>query len=205
MRREYEYGQEKAFANLEKRANETMLERAAKIGGSAGISGGLLGLGAGLFGGARSLGALGRAALTGGVLSSGVATGANLVGSALVDGSEEDPSANTRRGAIGGGLVGGTAGGAAGLALSRDGQAAGKIGKALPGIAKEGSLLNRGLQFARRHPLGALAGAAGGALLGASAGAFQGADEGMQYDAVMNELRRQRGMNELRRQRGDEL
>lgn len=204
-KRDFEYGYQKAMQAqmAEDAANQrkqvpSIWDRATNIGAASAVSGGLIG-------GALSLltrggiGRLLRNAALGAAGAGGIAAGANVAGTPLVSGDEEtDASINTRRGLVGGGLVGSAAGAGLGVAatnprlhsaVTRSPIATRAIRAA--GIAPEASsLLQRGIALARRNPYGAVAGGILGALGGAGAGAFLGADEGMQYDVLMQEMRR---------------
>jgi hypothetical protein len=127
-----------------------------------------------------------RNAIHGALAAGGIASGGNLVGSKMFDG--DDPSINTRRGAAGGAIVGGGAGAYIGSKLLNPGsEIASKLGiGAESGIQAMYSKLGK-------SRIGVPLGIAAGALGGAAAGAYQGSDEGMQYDVLVNEIRRLRG------------
>lgn len=156
--------------------------RQATLSGAA--SGGALGGISALLGGARSKAALLKAALLGAGAGGALAGGTNILGTAIMgEPSEEDATAYTRRGALGG-LVGGGLLGAGLGALA----AKGKI--RIPGDPNLVSdyFKRLGMGGAGAAKKGAIAGALG---LGAAA-SYQGADEGMQVDAINQELLRRR-------------
>jgi hypothetical protein len=161
--------------------SEENLSRAGQIGLSGGVTGAILG-GAGSSFTAPNIKSILKAAAIGAGTSAGIASGANLAGSAIMSGDEEDENANMRRGAVGGGLLGGAAGTGLG-AMATTGR--------MPNAAA-GSLLQKTVEALRRRPYGALVGALGGALVGTAAGSYLGADEGMQYDTIERELGRRR-------------
>lgn len=195
-----EYGYDKMMRRIFQKEQESKLERAAKIGGASALSGGVI-AGAGSLLAASNIKQMIRNILLGAGTFGGIASGANLVGTAVVPGDEEtDASINTRRGLVGGGLLGSAAGAGLGVAAAspRLNQAVAKSPLARRAMVASGivpeasSLLQRGIAAARRNPYGAVAGGILGALGGAGAGAFLGADEGMQYDVLIQEMRRQR-------------
>ena len=172
-----DYGYQKLMKRRQEESNSEILRRAGAVGASGAISGGLLGSVGSLLtsGNPKSiLKALGVGALGGGALASG----ANVVGSMVHPGARDDDAAiNTKRGGLGGAVVGGLAGSALG--------ASGTI----PGAAAE-SVLGKFASKLKGSKYGGLAGGVLGALAGAGAGAFMGSDEGMQYDSIVNEMKR---------------
>jgi hypothetical protein len=152
-------------------------KRAAAVGLSGGISGALIGGAGSMLASANPrniLRAIGLGALGG----AGIAGGANVAGSLAYPGEQtDDPSINTRRGGVGGGVMGAVGGAALGAAGSRFG-------------ASPTSAVGKIMQGALARRFGPLLGAGLGAAGGAGVGAFVGSDEGMQYDAILNEIRR---------------
>lgn len=145
----------------------------AAEGGAA--SGGLLGLGTSLMGGASVRKALRNAAasalLAGGVSGAGVGVGTAALGEPHEE-DEDDPNPYTRRGAVGGAIAGGGAGALLGAALAK-------------GYLRAPAELGALNKLAGKHPLlGALAGGTVGAL----AGGYKAGDEGMQVDFLQHEL-----------------
>lgn len=199
---DYEYGQNKANNRLyverlkekqseDNKLQDSLIDRLKSIGISGAISGTILGAGGAALGGVRGLSRLAKAGLMGGAGSSALATGANLVGSAIEPSQdEEDSTINTRRGLYGGLLAGGLAGGALG--------ALGATGKLKPLYFMSSKMpsniftdyIAKTAASSLSSPAKAvIGGAIGGGALG-SAGGFVGADEGMQYDTIMNEARK---------------
>jgi hypothetical protein len=160
---------------------------------SGGVSGALLGGGGSLLGGARSIGKVGKAAAIGALLSGGLSAGSGMLGEAVTPrGDPDDPQANTKRGAIGGGLAGGLVGAGAGALLAGKSGLSRTVKAALMRQTGRG-LLSKGIGKVAT-PLG---GALGIGALGAAVGAYQGSDEGMQADFIEN-LRRDERRRRLR-------
>ncbi len=151
-----------------------MRDDVKRAAASGGLSGAILGGGSALISGMGLKKAL-RNALIGGLGSGALAgTGVGVGGALLGDPEEGEINPNTRRAALGGGLVGGAAGAGAGLALSKG------IGKAIPAIGKH----EIARFLSKRNPaLAAALGLGAGALVGG----FHGGDEGMQVDFLQNE------------------
>jgi hypothetical protein len=185
MRDPFEYGQEKAQKRQSEKANE-ILRRSGALGLSGGLSGGIMGAAGALLATAsprQILRTMGLGALGG----AGIASGAGAVGSLVIP-DDDSGNVNTRRGGIGGGIVGGVAGaGLGGYAATQKGLAAARA------YAPPASALGKLASNVARSKLGPLLGAGIGALGGAGVGAFFGADEGMQYDAIKNEMARRGG------------
>jgi hypothetical protein len=185
---------------------QSLKDELKKLIASGAISGAILGGGGSLLSGAKSLGAVGKAAALGAGLSGGLAGLSGSIGlGAMGSPEEEESSGYSKRLGIGGAVAGGLAG--AGLG-------------ALLGASKKGSLLGKGARYAKAGVLNALGrGAAAKALdkigskttgaivggLGLGAlGAHQGVEEGMQMDFLSNlskeqkeKLFRQRMMGEV--------
>lgn len=159
--------------------------RTAALGGGA--SGAVMGAVTGIMGGKRKLADILKAAATSGLLSGGFAGGATyLGGKALGAPDEDDPSANTHRGALGGAIGGGLAGAGLGALISSGKMKVPKIAgltdnliidklKGLVGKA-HGTKMGAGLMGA----------------LGAGGVGYLGADEGMQLDFLANEMKKAR-------------
>jgi len=182
MRNPFEYGKEKA-SKRERESLETVLRRSGALGLSGGLSGGVMG-GAGALLATASPRAILRAMGIGALGGAGVASGAGAVGSLAIP-DDDSGSVNTRRGGLGGAIVGGIAGaGAGGYAATQKGLEAARA------YAPPTSALGKLASGVARSKLGPLLGAGLGAVGGAGVGAFFGSDEGMQYDAIVNELKR---------------
>lgn len=178
-----QYGGEKK-QKKEATALHEILSRAGAVGLSGGLSGAILG-GAGSLLSTANPRAIARAIGLGAISGAGIAGGASAVGSAVLPDASDDPSINTRRGGVGGAVVGGIGGaGLGGYAATRKG-----LEFANRGITSE-SALGRLAQSLASRRFGPAIGAGIGAVGGAGVGAFFGSDEGMQYDAIVNELRR---------------
>jgi len=182
MRQEYEHGAQKARRRMQESADDSLLERLAKVAASG------FGTGA-AFGGVTSLltasdpRQIARSALAGGALSGGVSGAANVVGSALMPEAEDSATINTQRGAVGGAAIGAGLGSGAGYALTAP-ETTAAYQRAATRLPTEGTFARRAIDALRgsrySRPLGIL----GGALAGGLIGGYQGADEGMQYDLI---------------------
>lgn len=171
------------------------------------LSGAGLGAAASILGGKRRLLDIAKTAVTAG-LGSGALSGAATYtgGSMLGPADEEEANPNARRGALGGALGGALLGGAAGAALGRFGVPKALLKhmargvEAVSALPKGNLITDKLLEYAakpgsRSALSGGLLGAGG---LGAAA-SYLGADEGMQLDAIQNEIdaarrRRQRAL-----------
>lgn len=149
---------------------------------SGALSGGALGAGARVLGGARKLRDIAGPALGAAAASGGIAGGSTYLGSQLMGAPDpEETSGFTHRGALGGALGGGALGGVLGAG-------------AASGIVKPpmNNLVTDYFKRLARKPsrAGILKGAAAGALgLGGLAG-YLGSDEGMQVDFLNEEIKR---------------
>jgi len=149
---------------------------------SGALSGGALGAGGRILGGARKLSDVMKGAAVGGGISGALSGGSTYLGSEIMGPPKEtDPSAFTHRGGVGGAVGGGTLGAALGA-----GAAGGLIG-----LPSKNVVTDYFTKLARKPNLkGILAGAGAGALgLGAIAG-YMGSDEGMQVDFLNEEMKR---------------
>lgn len=162
--------------------NDQVREATLKALLSGALSGGALGAGGRLLGGARKLKDLAKGAAIGGGISGALAGGSTYLGSEIMGPPKEaDSHAFTHRGGVGGAVGGGTLGAALGA-----GAAGGLIG-----LPSKNVVTDYFTKLARKPNLrGVLAGAGAGALgLGALAG-YMGSDEGMQVDFINQEMRR---------------
>lgn len=159
-----------------------MMDAVGRAALSGAGSGGVLGLGSAILGGAGIKSALRRAVLGslmgGGAAATAVGAGSLALGSP--DAGESNPY--TRRGAAGGAITGGTFGALLGGAMSK-GILSGSLAKK---YLKVPEALGGMARFAAgKHP--ALSAIIGG-LSGGAVGAYQGGDEGMQVDFIQNEI-----------------
>ncbi len=165
----------------DKRRKDATIEAAKKAGISGAATGGVLGgLGA-LFSEGRGWGSVAKAALAGAGSYGALSGGTSYLGSQLLGApDEDDPTAYTRRGAVGGAVGGGA------------------VGAGLGALANKGKLKVPGNSLGSRHLAALLRrlgpkGAAGvGAILGGTTAAYAGVDEGMQVDAYEQEMLKRR-------------
>ena len=166
---------------------------------SGGISGALLGGAGSALGGARRFGPIGKAAALGAALSGGLSAGSGIVGEAILPkGDPNDAQANTKRGAIGGGVAGGVVGAGVGGLLALGGK--GGVGRTLKAalMSQVGrGLIAKGIGKVTTPGIGAASLGAMGAIIGA----VQGSDEGMQVDVIEN-LQRQQRRDRLKKELG---
>lgn len=150
---------------------------------SGGVSGGILGGAGSLLSGAKKFGSVGKAAAIGAGLSAALSGGSGMLGEALMPGGENDPQANTKKGALGGAVGGGLMGAGAGALLGVGGK--GGLGRNLKAM-----LMNNFGRGVLAKNVGKIATPLGGAAslgaLGAAVGGYQGSDEGMQMDFIEN-------------------
>lgn len=147
---------------------------------SGALSGAVLGGGGAALTGAKTLGAIGKSALSGAGLGAALGGGSNLAADAVLgEPNPNDPTAYSKRGAVGGALAGGLGGAALG-AIAAGGSKGGFSRMARAALMNK---LGRGAVAKGVGKLGsrsAGAGIVGG--LGALVGGYQGGDEGMQMD-----------------------
>jgi hypothetical protein len=164
----------------ERRTDSIDAAKQAALSGA--LTGGTLGSVGALLGGARSKAALLKAALLGAGAGGTVAGGTNLLGTAIMGPpAADDPTAYTRRGAVGGAVGGGLLGAGIGALAAK-----GKI--KIPGSPMIAGFFEKMAGSPTAAKRGAILGALG---LGAAA-AYQGSDEGMQVDAINQEMERRR-------------
>lgn len=145
---------------------------------SSALSGGLFGLLPGLKKSTAGRQVL-KSALGGAALGATVGGGGTYIGTKIMgDPSKKDPTAITKRAALGGGIAGLGLGAAAVLALRR--------GKKVPfvGSLDEAAKTYRPAEFIRKAP--AVLAVGSGALIGGLTAAAHGADEGQQVDTLRN-------------------
>lgn len=175
--------------------NQTLLDRlkAAALTGAA--SGGLLGAGSALLGGAKNLpGVLKKAAIGavgGGIVApAAIGTGEAIMGAPGPD----EQNAYVRRGLLGGAILGGGLGaGAAGLMSAGAKLPLAKLGafgdKIKTAMSADNIVLNKLRQYAQNPSRSNIM---KGVLLGTGIGALAGgefsADEGLNLDAIQNEI-----------------
>jgi hypothetical protein len=161
---------------------------------SGALSGSILGAGGKAITGARKWGDIAKAGLAGGGISSLMTAGGGGLGMALMgtpDDSDPDPTAFTKRSALGGALVGGLSGAALMSPAVR--AAVVRAAKALGAEDKLADLTkSRDSQGVSNIILEKLKGVKGtkgiiaGGTIGAAVGGYQGGDEGMQADFTRN-------------------
>jgi hypothetical protein len=171
-----------------------MKEHLKNLALSGAISGSILGAGGKAISGARKLSEIAKAGLVGGGISSLMTAGGGGLGMALMgtpDDSDPDPTAFTKRSALGGALVGGLSGAA--LMSPSVRAAVVRAAKALGAENKLASLTkSRDSERVSNVVLEKLKGAKGtkgllaGGTIGAAIGGYQGGDEGMQADFTRN-------------------
>lgn len=152
---------------------------------SGAASGGVLGAGTKLVGGGRTLADIGGAAAKGAAIGGAGAAGSTWLGSHILGApDDDDKAAYTHRGALGG-AVGGVAAGSTLGALAARGTIQ---------APKDANLLFDYFRAMAKNPTKyktLKGGLIGGLGLGALA-AYQGGDEGMQLDAMNEEMRRRK-------------
>jgi hypothetical protein len=144
-----------------------------------GLSGAIMGGATSLLGGAGKWGKVAQAAGLGAAGGAGLASGSGYVGGKVLDANPNDPTNNTKRGAIGG-LLAGAVGGLGLGALMKIPSVKGKIVTMLSEAGNPG-ILGKAID---KMPLKKVA--LGTGLVGAGAGAMSGYDEGMQADFISN-------------------
>ncbi len=166
---------------MQRKRRQSVGDAARQAAISGAVSGGALGGITSLLGGTRSKAALLKAALLGAGGGAGVAAGTTALGGAIMGAPEEDdPNAYTRRGAVGGLVGGGVLGAGIGALLTKGRmKAPGLVGDYFTKLGTKGAS-------------GLKQGAAAGSLGGALGAAYMGSDEGMQVDAINQELLRRR-------------
>ena len=182
-----------------------MKEHLKNLALSGALSGALLGAGGKAIAGARSLGEIGKAALTGSAISGGLTLGGGGLGMLMMGEPEEgDPTAFTKRSALGGALAGGALG--AGLMSPAMRSAVASAAKALGMGGKLAELTkSRDASGVSNIVLEKLKGAKGmkgilaGGALGGVVGGYQGGDEGMQADFTRNLMETDRKKKLLQR------
>lgn len=165
----------------------TQEQRLRDLAISGGISGLLMGAGAGAISPFSKWSQLARAAGIGAAGGAGVAAGSGYVGDEVLGDPElTESNPYTKRTGLGGLAVGGLAGGLAGAGLGSG------IGSGIAKSVLPDNLLTRKLleyvgkgSLSKAGKLGAVS-----SLLGAGAAGFLAADEGMQMDMIENERRR---------------
>lgn len=163
---------------------------------SGAASGGLLGAGGKLAGGARNWKEVGKSGLQAGAAMGAMAGGSTYLGSKLMGAPDEDESgAFAHRGALGGAVGGGIVGAGAG-ALAGLGKL--PLGKS---VAEHPNMLMDYVRALGSKPTkgSALKGALIGGLGLGAISAYHGGDEGMQLDVLNEEMRKRK-----RRQMMDE-
>lgn len=175
--------------------DQTLIDRLKTAALTGAASGGLLGAGSALLGGGKSLrGILRKAAI--GAAGGGIAAPAAIGAGEAVLGAPEQDEKNpyVRRGLVGGAIIGGGLGGgisallASGkkLPLTKMGAFGDKIKTAL---SADNIILNKLREYAENPSRSNIV---KGTLLGTGIGAFGGAefsaDEGLNLDAIQNEI-----------------
>jgi hypothetical protein len=144
-----------------------------------GFSGAIMGGATSLLGGAGKWGKVAQAAGLGALGGSALASGSGYVGGKVLDADPNDPTSNTKRGAIGG-LLAGAVGGLGLGALMKIPAVKSKVVAMLSDAGKPGIMA----KAIDKMPLKKVA--LGTGLVGAGAGAMSGYDEGMQADFIKN-------------------
>jgi len=184
------------YENMRRKHHENMLSSLAKMGLSAGTTGGIVGGATSLLGGARSLGGIAKGALGGAALAAPLAVGATGLGNLLMGAPDEgDSSAYARRAGLGGLIGGGLAGAAIGGLVGRRGIGAisklpyaERVSEKLP---LDNVIVDKIKQWAANPSAISSAKSAAllGSVLGGGAGFYAG-DEGTQLDFLRNQQRR---------------
>lgn len=192
-----------------RRKREDMWEQAGQAALSGAAYGAPTGALARILAGGRSLGAIGKSALAGGLASAALSGGSTLLGNALMgEPLEGEPGAYTHRGAIGGGAGGAILGAGLGALIG-----SGKL-KTLSGrlpfieklVAKSADEIPMNNVLADKIKEWGLTPGTSSALktagalgaIGGGAGAYWGGTEGMQSDYVNSQI----AEDEMRRRYG---
>lgn len=169
------------------------IKRALKVALAAAVTGGTIGAGAKLLGGATKLSEILKAGGAGAGIGALVGGGSNMLGNEVMGDPEYgDSNPNAKRGAVGGGLAGGIVGGVLG-GLGAAGRFPKGISSLVSKMGEEApaeNMITRYINSLSHTPTpGNIAKGAG---VGAAAlglpSAYYGADEGMGYDVVQREM-----------------